>query len=556
LALRTVDVPVTSPAVGAWVCDSEAARTPLTESLSNPLPVRISLAKLQARVEDASNLATAAYRITPPLPCQIRAEPAGAPVAEASVPCPVLPRVETAPLAPRVPAAPAAAEQIGQSSVNCAPIAIPALAQSRVGIRTPVLPEMPVPEPAGLLGAGMPEAVPAAAATAAESAPVSFAAPLLRKPRVSAAPDRLALAARGAIREEVFGADVADAPADVPVSPSLGALSVLPALASLFRYGRPARPAAPLPHMAENLGLSPRNRRPASAAYMELPMPAQRPVVPSSTGLRIVETFEYQKPLEEPPFDLWQSLMRFWRTTPVSVRFSVASACLMLLFWVYVPGGRAARLIASRWDQIQAGIQDRAAIELSEDFRGDMAEWEGDGDWTRTWQKSSAGFVRPGRLALYQPSMQMQEYRVEFLMQIEKTAVGWAYRATDRENYYATKITIVKPGPLPALSLVRYPVIGGREGPRVEVPIRVLMHNNTPYRVQLTVSGDGFSTAIEGQLVDFWRDDRLKIGGFGFFGDTGESARVYWMKLSHQNDFIGRVCAYFRPAPVHVRSAN
>jgi hypothetical protein len=279
-------------------------------------------------------------------------------------------------------------------------------------------------------------------------------------------------------------------------------------------------------------------------------------LVPRSSGLRIVETFEYLRPLEDPPFDLFQSLMRFWRTAPVYLRFAAVSACLILLFWAYVPGGGLARLIASRWDQVQAGIQDRAAVELSEDFQGDMAGWQGDGDWTRTWQKSNAGFVRPGRLALYQPSMQMREYQVEFLMQIEKTAMGWAFRATDPENYYATKITMVKPGPLPVLSLVRYPVIGGRAGPRVEVPIRVLMHNNTPYRVQLTVSGDGFSTAIEGQLVDFWRDDSLKAGGFGFFGDTGESARVYWMRLSHQNDFIGRVCAYLRPAPVQVRSSS
>jgi hypothetical protein len=51
-------------------------------------------------------------------------------------------------------------------------------------------------------------------------------------------------------------------------------------------------------------------------------------------------------------------------------------------------------------------------------------------------------------------------------------------------------------------------------------------------------------------LVDFWRDDKLKAGGFGFFSDTGERARVYWMKLSHQDDFIGRVCAYFGPMDV------
>jgi len=281
-------------------------------------------------------------------------------------------------------------------------------------------------------------------------------------------------------------------------------------------------------------------------------MPVQHPVVPRRSSLRIVETFEYQRPLDEPPFDLFQSLVRLWRTTPVYFRYAAASVCLILLLWARIPGGGVARMIESRWGQVQQGIQSRAAVELSEDFQGSMNDWQGQGDWTRTWQKSKAGFVRPRRLALYQPSMQMQEYKVEFLMQVEKKAASWAYRAADEENYYATKIEIVKPGPLPVLSLVRYPVIGGRAGRRVEVPIRVLMHNDMPYRVQLTVSGEGFSTSIEGQLVDFWRDDSLKVGGFGFFSDTGESFRIYWMRLSHQNDFIGRVCAYIRPAPLEV----
>jgi hypothetical protein len=179
-----------------------------------------------------------------------------------------------------------------------------------------------------------------------------------------------------------------------------------------------------------------------------------------------------------------------------------------------------------------------------------MQDWKGQAGWDRSWRVEEAGYVRPGRLALYQPSMQMESYRMEFLVQIEKQAVGWVYRAADHENYYAAKITIVKPGPLPLLSLVRYPVIGGKEGPRVEIPIRVLMHNDTPYRVQLTVNGMDFSTSIEGQLVDFWRDERLKIGGVGFFSDTGEMARLYWMKLSRQDDFVGRVCAYFYQNPI------
>ncbi len=534
--------------------EAEETHVPVREVVWSPPPAQISFGAAQASLDDGSHLGAAGYRIPVAASCLITAKAAGEPIPLFLSPRLVLPTMAAAASALTVPEALAAELQVQQSNGHFAPIAVPALAQTRLGMPALVVEHVSIPDPAGLMPLRMPEAVPPGVALAAGGEPVSFAVPRLRIPVLRAAPDKLALKAEDAIGEEIFGADIADVPVGAPLASHLGAASMLPALASLFRYGRPAQAAAPLPHMTE--GLSPRNRLSLPAAYMELPMPVQRPLVPRSSNLRIVETFEYLRPLEAPPFDLFQSLVRLWRTAPVYFRWAAVTACLILLFWAYVPGGGVARLVESRWSQIQEGIQKRAAVELSEDFQGSMQEWQGAGDWTRSWQKSKAGFVRPGRLALYQPSMQMQEYQVEFLMQVEKRAVSWAYRATDQENYYATKIRIVRPGPLPLLSLVRYPVIEGRAGPRVEVPIRVFMHNDTPYRVQLTVSGDGFSTSIEGQLVDFWRDDSLKTGGFGFFSDTGESARVYWMKLSHQNDFIGRVCAYFRPAPVQGRSSR
>jgi hypothetical protein len=142
------------------------------------------------------------------------------------------------------------------------------------------------------------------------------------------------------------------------------------------------------------------------------------------------------------------------------------------------------------------------------------------------------------------------------LTQIDQKALGFAYRAKDENNYYAAKISIQKPGPDPIMSLVRYPVIGGQQGKPVEVPIRMVAHNDTPYRVRLTVSARGYSTSIEGLLVDFWSDERLTSGGFGFFTDAGESARVYWMKLAHQTDVIGRVCAYFYTADIDRRNTR
>jgi hypothetical protein len=51
-------------------------------------------------------------------------------------------------------------------------------------------------------------------------------------------------------------------------------------------------------------------------------------------------------------------------------------------------------------------------------------------------------------------------------------------------------------------------------------------------------------TSIDGQEVDTWIDDAIPQGGVGFFADAGEKARLYWMKVSKNEDFLGRVCAY------------
>jgi hypothetical protein len=81
-------------------------------------------------------------------------------------------------------------------------------------------------------------------------------------------------------------------------------------------------------------------------------------------------------------------------------------------------------------------------------------------------------------------------------------------------------------------------------GQRVETPLSMMMHNNEPYHIAVDVKGNRVSTSVEGQEVDSWTDDAIKVGGIGFFSEVGESARLYWMRVSKNQDWLGRVCAY------------
>ncbi len=47
------------------------------------------------------------------------------------------------------------------------------------------------------------------------------------------------------------------------------------------------------------------------------------------------------------------------------------------------------------------------------------------------------GFIHPGQLALYRPSVPLSDYRFEFMAQIENKSVDWVVRAKDADNYYA-----------------------------------------------------------------------------------------------------------------------
>ncbi len=407
---------------------------------------------------------------------------------------------------------------------------------------------------AGLMPLAVMAVVPKYAASAGVG-PAPFRPSMARFPVVAPIPGRQVLGTMGSRAEEVRAMNTAAVPLDAPHGAVAAATSsVLPSLASLFRYSRAGKVQRGTVINFDSV--RPKDQTRVPLAYMELPMPLRTPAIPRTSSLRIVETFEYLRPLDRPELDPWQAILRLWRNTPAYLRFATASFCVLMMLWVASPR-RVGAVVEGHWANVRKSIQDRATIELVDNFEGgSLGGWAGSGNWLKSWTFDDSGFIRPGKLAIYSPSVEMQDYKVEFLAQIDRKAVSWAYRAADGMNYYAAKLTVVKAGPAPQMALVRYPVVNGVEGERTEVPIRMLMHNNTPYRVQVAVRGRDFSTSIEGQLIDHWRDDRLEKGGVGFYSETGERARLYWVKLSHQDDFVGRLCSYMYPNPIMLRSGN
>ncbi|MEO8099856.1 MAG: hypothetical protein ABI811_19315 [Acidobacteriota bacterium] len=177
-------------------------------------------------------------------------------------------------------------------------------------------------------------------------------------------------------------------------------------------------------------------------------------------------------------------------------------------------------------------------------------------DWTSVAIRASADKIDDPRdwigktktsasLRLWKKSTIMQNYQMEFQAQLEKTSLSWATRATDANNYYATKLSIIKAGPLPNAGLIRYTMVDGKETDRTLIQIPVTLKRNVDYRIRVTVQDDRILTYLNGQFIGRTIDKRLGRGGVGFFDDAADPQKVSWVSVSERDSFLGRMLAHF-----------
>jgi hypothetical protein len=232
-------------------------------------------------------------------------------------------------------------------------------------------------------------------------------------------------------------------------------------------------------------------------------------------------------------------------------KFSMATAAMVglivgLTLWI-VPSGPVPissgelryTLTSNPLSQtIRSWIPDSSKINLRQDFRMGLGEWLGGG----AASDALSGALRTDNLRLWRPTLPLVDYQMDFQAAIERKAVGWAFRAENLQNYYATKLTVSGKDGARA-EIERFVVVAGREMERVRLPIPVSIRAETLYRVRMRVKGDQFVTSVDGQVIDSWRDRRLRKGGVGFFAERGEQANVRWVSLSEPDSFFSRLFA-------------
>ncbi len=250
-----------------------------------------------------------------------------------------------------------------------------------------------------------------------------------------------------------------------------------------------------------------------------------------------------------------------WRAAPADLKWITLAlpVILVLALYSFLPartknsvetaqaGKSQPSVISQRFETIRTSIMQRAAVKLADDFRAGLGSWQGGSGWAQTWAYTDSSFVAPGQLALYRPSLGMRDYVFAFLGQIERRSMNWVVRARDERNYMAMRIVMTRGGPIPAASLVRYAVVDGKQDRQTNLPLPVAFRDGTMQMVEVTVSGDTITTRLMGQVVDSFSEPRLATGGIGFYSPKGDRSLLRWVSITHQYDYVGRLCALLAP---------
>ena len=151
--------------------------------------------------------------------------------------------------------------------------------------------------------------------------------------------------------------------------------------------------------------------------------------------------------------------------------------------------------------------------------------------WMSEWVSDPVGSARGRQLSLYRPAIGMSDYRMEFSGRIERKSLGWVFRTVDSRNYYVGKLQAVKAGG--PLTLVRFAVIRGVEGPHTEMPLPRISATN-PLKVRLDAQRSQFTLYVQNEIAMSWHDDQLKTGMIGFLNERGERGQVEAVQISIQ----------------------
>lgn len=231
------------------------------------------------------------------------------------------------------------------------------------------------------------------------------------------------------------------------------------------------------------------------------------PNTPQSDGPFRLDS-QIQKSEDLPQFAAGQNKPGFFQSLPVGAKLGILLGTLALGISIYfVAMQNPATISANTGTNITLPVG--KSVGWTTDFAGDI-------------QGASKG----RQLMLFRQSLNAVNYDFKFAGQIAEKSLGWVAHASDARNYYAMRIDVLVPGPTPKVSLYRYAVVDGQEGPHTQLPLPVTVRDSTVFRVQVHAQNGVLTTSIQDQVVDVWNDGRIHAGAAGFLSERGERSVI------------------------------
>ena len=194
----------------------------------------------------------------------------------------------------------------------------------------------------------------------------------------------------------------------------------------------------------------------------------------------------------------------------------------------------------------------RAAFQFIDDFReGTPARWDGDGLTT----DGETTAIRAASLSLFEGTMDLTDYFMDFDFILDRPSLGWVVRANDRDSYCAFKIQKKGRPDNVSYMFVRYPVIDGEVDTtqKVEVDVTPDFRDGGHNRVSVRIAGQRVKTFLNGRSVDFWNDELFHAGGIGFWNESGTSGQLQRVAVYGNEDFWGLTLYAAFEAANHVK---
>lgn len=263
------------------------------------------------------------------------------------------------------------------------------------------------------------------------------------------------------------------------------ATSLSPAL-PVVAPSAPAAPAAPeLLEPEKSMATTPKPEGPFQPDYR---MPAaSEPVVPFGRG---------------------QQSFGFVQRVPLGAKIGAAAGIALVGVLLYSFAGHSPATVTAS-TSANVVLPDSRSAGWTTDFAGDV-------------QGASKG----RQLMLFRQSLNAVNYDFNFSGQIAEKSLGWVIHAADPRNYYAMRIEVLQPGPLPRVSFYKFAVVNGQEGEHTQLPLPMTIRDSTVFHVQVSARNGTVTTKIQDQIVDIWNDDRVRAGAAGFVTERGERALI------------------------------